>query len=68
MTETTDVPSLLGQVERDPRGVLWAVLYHGGEVSARERVRSARRGRQRVTDMLLSAMDAGQPLWRNKFA
>jgi hypothetical protein len=36
MTEPTAVPSLLGRVERDPRGLLWAVLYHGDEVSARD--------------------------------
>jgi len=62
------VPNLLGRVERDQRGVLWAVLYHGDEVSAREQVRSARRGRRRVTDMLLAALDAGQPHWRTRFA
>ena len=68
MTESTPVPSFLGRVERDPRGLLWAVLYHGDEVAAREQVRSARRGRRRVTDMLLAALDAGQPHWRNRFA
>ena len=34
MTETTPVPSLLGRVERVPRGLLWAVLYHGDQVAA----------------------------------
>ena len=67
MTEPTPVPSLLGRVERVPRGLLWAVLYHGDEVAAREQVRSARRGRRRVTDMLLAAVDAAQPPWRTRF-
>jgi len=54
-------------VERDPAGRLWAVLYRGEEVTARELVRSVRRGRRRVTDMLLAAVDAAQPPWRTRF-
>jgi len=50
-----------------PAGRLWAVLYRGEEVTARELVRSVRRGRRRVTDMLLAAADAAQPPWRTRF-
>ena len=39
-------------------GILWAVLYHGDIVLAREQVRSLRRGKRRVADLLLSAADA----------
>ena len=46
-----------GQVERDCEGLLWAVLYNGPNVISRERVRSLRRGRRRITDMLLAAAD-----------
>lgn len=47
----------IGQVERDPEGLLWAVLYIGENLISREQVRSLRRGRRRTTDMLLAAAD-----------
>lgn len=52
----------VGQVERDARGRLWAVLYTGDRVLTREEVVSIRHGRRRVTDMVLAAADtAPQP-------
>jgi hypothetical protein len=47
----------VGQVECDPEGKLWAVLYCRDQVIEREQVRSLRKGRRRVTDMVLSAAD-----------
>jgi len=47
----------VGQVERDPDGMLWAVLYYGAEIVEREQVRSLRKGRRRVTDLVLAAAD-----------
>ncbi len=47
----------LGRVERDELGALWAVLYCGDDVVTREPVRSLRRGRRRVTDLVLAAAD-----------
>ena len=47
----------VGQVERDPDGVLWAVLYCGDLLVSRERVRSLRKGKRRVADLVLSASD-----------
>jgi hypothetical protein len=58
MTMQTDPPIYLGQVERDPAGGLWAVLYRQDQVIAREQVRSLRQGKRRVTDMVLAAADA----------
>ncbi|HEY7815564.1 MAG TPA: hypothetical protein VIC62_20135 [Nakamurella sp.] len=58
MSERQMVPSYVGQVERDPDGVLWAVLYLGDQVMIRERVSSLRKGKRRVTDLVLSAADA----------
>jgi len=52
-----DPVQYIGQVERDCEGLLWAVLYIGPNVISRERVRSLRRGRRRITDMLLAAAD-----------
>ena len=57
MTVPSDPVHLIGQVERDPEGRLWAVLYLGENTISREHVRSLRRGRRRITDMLLSAAD-----------
>lgn len=48
----------VGQVERDPEGQLWAILYSGGRIVAREEVQTLRKGRRRVTDMVLAAADA----------
>ena len=48
---------LIGQVERDPEGRLWAVLYLGDNLISQEQVQSLRHGRRRITDMLLSAAD-----------
>ena len=58
MTQQTAFTAYLGQVERDLDGQIWAVLYCEGNVVAREQARSLRRGKRRVTDMLLSAADA----------
>ena len=48
----------VGQVERDEHGALWAVLYYGRDVVSREQVPTLRRGRRRVTDLVLAAADA----------
>lgn len=47
----------VGQVECDPGGVLWAVLYCGNRVIRREQVPSLRRGKRRVADLVLSAAE-----------
>jgi len=57
VSERQAVPSYVGQVERDPDGILWAVLYLGDQVITRERVASLRKGKRRVTDLVLSAAD-----------
>ncbi len=59
MTAQTAFTAYVGQVERDRDGQIWAVLYLEGDVIARERARSLRSGKRRVTDMMLSAADAG---------
>ena len=51
------VATYIGQVERDPDGILWAVLYFGDLVITRERVRSLRKGKRRVADLVLGASD-----------
>ena len=48
----------VGQVERDPNGGLWAILYCGATLISGERVASLRKGRRRVADLVLSAADA----------
>ncbi len=58
MSERESVPTYVGQVERDPDGVLWAVLYLDSQVVIKEQVSSLRKGRRRVTDLVLSAADA----------
>jgi hypothetical protein len=58
VTEREALTSYVGQVECDPDGVLWAVLYLGDRVVTRERVSSLRKGKRRVTDLVLSAADA----------
>ena len=58
MTQQTAFTAYVGQVERDRDGQIWAVLYSEGHVIAREQARSLRRGKRKVTDMLLSAADA----------
>ncbi|HEY5879374.1 MAG TPA: hypothetical protein VIU11_10700 [Nakamurella sp.] len=58
MSERQTTPSYVGQVERDPDGLIWAVLYLGDRVVTRERVASLRKGKRRVTDLVLSAADA----------
>jgi len=58
MTEQTAFTAYVGQVERDRAGQIWAVLYREGIVIAREQAGSVRRGKRRVSDMLLSAADA----------
>jgi len=58
VSERESVPSYVGQVERDPDGVLWAVLYLGDRVITREQVSSLRKGKRRVTDLVPSAADA----------
>lgn len=58
MTETKlPATCYVGQVERDPDGRLWAVLYRQEQILAREQVRTLRHGRRRVTDVVLSAAD-----------
>ena len=47
----------VGQVEQDPQGALWAVLYFRDQVIAREQVRSLRKAKRRVSDLVLSAAD-----------
>lgn len=47
----------VGQVERDPDGKLWAVLYCRDQVIDREQVRSLRKAKRRVTNMVLAAAD-----------
>jgi len=49
----------VGQVERDPGGGLWAILYCGATLIGRERVTSLRKGRRRVADLVLSAAGNG---------
>ena len=58
MEHRPSAASYVGQVERDPAGVLWAVLYLGDQVVTKERVSSLRRGKRRVTDLVLSAADS----------
>lgn len=58
MSERQSMPSYVGQVERDPDGALWAVLYLDSRVVVREQVSSVRRGKRRVTDLVLSSADA----------
>jgi len=58
MAQQTGFTAYVGQVERDLDGQIWAVLYCEGQAIARERTRSLRRGKRRVTDMVLSAADA----------
>ncbi|MGS0685700.1 hypothetical protein ACVBEQ_11250 [Nakamurella sp. GG22] len=55
----------VGQVERDSTGLLWAVLYCGEHVVSREQVRSLRKGKKRVADLVLSASDAFVELQRS---
>lgn len=57
VSERQPVPSYVGQVERDPAGQLWAVLYAGDQIVVREPVASLRKGKRRVTDLVLSAAD-----------
>ena len=57
----------MGQVERDPDGVLWAILYAAPAERkqfplGREVVHSLRQGRRRVTDMVLAEADAAAEL------
>jgi len=65
MTVTTLAAHLathyVGQVERDPDGHLWAVLYCQERILAREQVRTLRRGKRRVAGMVLSAADIATP-------
>ena len=61
MNQESSTASYVGQVERDVEGRLWAVLYLGDRVVRKEQVRSLRKGRRRVTDLVLSAADALAP-------
>jgi hypothetical protein len=59
--------TFVGQVERDPDGVLWAILYAAPAERqqfplSREVVHSLRQGRRRVTDMMLAEADAAAEL------
>lgn len=66
MTQQSAFTAFVGQVERDREGHLWAVLYREGQIIAREQMRSLRRGRRRVTDMLLAAADPTPVLTRER--
>ncbi len=55
----------VGQVEQDSAGLLWAVLYCGEHVVSKEQVRSLRKGKRRVADLVLSASDAFVELHRS---
>lgn len=57
MKDEAVTATYVGQVERSPEGTLWAVLYFGDLMISRERVRTLRRGRRRVTDLVLAAAD-----------
>ncbi len=61
MSDRELTPGYVGQVERDSDGRLWAVLYFGGDAVCKEQVRSLRKGKRRVTDLVLSAADALAP-------
>ena len=55
-----------GQVERDPHGGLWAVLYRGEVIHAdaivnQEPTRSVKQGVKRVEEMILAQADAENP-------
>jgi hypothetical protein len=54
---SSSVATYVGQVEQDPQGVLWAVLYYRDQVITREQVRSLRKAKRRVSDLVLSAAD-----------
>ena len=56
ITMGVSVP-FVGQLERSPDGLLWVVLYRGSTVIHKERVRSARRGRSRLVDIVLAAAE-----------
>ena len=56
--ERNDAATYVGQVEMDPSGTLWAVLYDGATVVTKEQVSSLRRGKRRVADLVLSAADS----------
>jgi len=57
MSGGTATATYVGQVERDPDGILWAVLYCRDQVIEREQVRSLRKAKRRVTNMVLTAAD-----------
>lgn len=59
------VPTYVGQVEQDPHGGLWAVLYCEGLVVTKEHVRSLRKGKRRVADLVLGASDSFAELQRS---
>lgn len=54
---STSAVTYVGQVEQDPQGALWAVLYCRDQVITREQVRSLRKAKRRVSDLVLSAAD-----------
>jgi len=63
--EVSDVYT--GQVERDPHGALWAVLYrgevtHADAIVSQEPTRSVKRGWKRVEEMILAQADADRRL------
>ena len=57
MSDRSATTGYVGQVECDQTGTLWAVLYFRDQVIERERVRSLRHGKRRVTNMVLAAHD-----------
>jgi len=57
MSANVTTATYVGQVECDPDGILWAVLYCRDQVIDREQVRSLRKGKRRVCNMVLAAAD-----------
>ena len=56
ITMGVSVP-FVGHLERSPDGLLWVVLYRGTAVIHKERVRSRRRGRSKLIDIVLAATE-----------
>lgn len=57
MSDHHSTAQYVGQVERDPNGQLWAMLYFQDEIVTREAARSLRRAKRRVSDLVLAAAD-----------
>ena len=62
MNKGKELPVYYGQVEKSVDGSLWAVVYQGdparsGSLVRQERVKSTRRGKQRVAEMIMEQRD-----------